>query len=125
MKRANFCIRTGLPCVALDSEPEMSLHPKASRHQRATHLPEDWAVAEVDLDYVRNKLGMAESMIAREIEKFRNHYLAASGSNAIKRDWRRAFRNWCIRAVEWNLKDQKPKLTAVDATVAALRNVRS
>ncbi len=63
---------------------------------KGSRLPEDWRTDEQDLAYARS-LGMAEPMILREAEKFRNHWLSTSG---VKSDWRATWRNWCIRAHE-------------------------
>lgn len=38
--------------------------------------------------------------IATEVERFRNHYLQTT-RNARRRNWSAAFRNWCLKAIEF------------------------
>lgn len=73
---------------------------------RGSRLSEEWSPSENDLAYARN-LGMPEPMITREVEKFKNYWLSASGKSAIKVDWNRAFRNWSIKSVEYAAADHK------------------
>ena len=51
---------------------------------------------------------MLEAMINREAIKFKNHWLAKSGRDAVKRDWVATWQNWVIRAIEFAAKEQPP-----------------
>lgn len=66
---------------------------------RASRLPTDWVLTDE-----RKSVAEAEHLDpARTFEKFTDHWKAASGSNARKRDWDAAWRNWCK-----NETDRKP-----------------
>jgi hypothetical protein len=54
---------------------------------------------EDDLSYLEIR-GFPRDRHPLESEKFKNHWLASSGTNAVKRDWHRAYRNWCLRSLE-------------------------
>jgi hypothetical protein len=36
------------------------------------------------------------------LERFRDHWHAKAGKDAMKRDWDAAYRNWVRNAAEWN-----------------------
>ncbi|QJR00897.1 hypothetical protein HH800_01000 [Sphingobium yanoikuyae] len=63
-------------------------------------MPEDWTPDPV--------IGPTADMIARwppgsierELEKFRNYWIAKSGKDAIKANWQRTWINWLISADE-------------------------
>lgn len=66
---------------------------------RASRLPTEWS-----LTAERRQIAETEKLDAdRTFSKFRDHWLAASGANARKRDWDAAWRNWCR-----NETDRKP-----------------
>lgn len=67
-----------------------------------THLPEDWEP--------QGLVGQAAAIVARwqpgelerELSKFRDHWAAASGPTARKRDWQAAWRKWISNHDEWS-----------------------
>lgn len=65
---------------------------------RGSRLPEDWALPSAWRDWAKAKTPGLD--IEREAEKFHNHWLAASGSGASKKDWQATWRNWCLKAEE-------------------------
>ena len=65
-----------------------------------TRLPEDWAPTDDDLEVARSCL--PETAVAKELEKFRDHWRAEAGPKAVKRNWSAAWRNWCRRAPNFN-----------------------
>lgn len=81
--------------------------------KRATRLPDDWK-PDPDLVAAMRAEGVPDDLARRELPKFRDHWAAASGQNATKRDWRAAWRNWLRRAVEMQPKPRTP-LRAVGA----------
>lgn len=85
-----------------DNDPPPDDPPKQER-ARGARLPKDfvlpkdwgdWAVAE----------GIPPDLVRVEAAKFTDHWHAASGQSASKRDWKAAWRNWIRRAVELNPK---------------------
>jgi uncharacterized protein YdaU (DUF1376 family) len=76
--------------------PPPSEVPPASRAQR---LPDDWVLTDT-----RRMTAERERIDPeRTFQKFTDHWRAASGANARKRDWDAAWRNWCR-----NEADRKP-----------------
>jgi hypothetical protein len=83
-------------------QPPAPTHtPANTGHARkGTRLPEDWTPDPV--------IGPTADMIARwppgsierELEKFRNYWIAKSGKDAIKANWQRTWINWLISADE-------------------------
>jgi uncharacterized protein YdaU (DUF1376 family) len=64
---------------------------RGSKESNAKRLPEDFA-----LTPERIEIAKAEKVDPqRTFQKFTDHWLAAGGANARKRDWDAAWRNWC------------------------------
>lgn len=64
-----------------------------------SRLSPDWMPTEADREYAAKiGLGLSVAMIA---DKFRDHWLAATGSKAVKRDWAAAWRTWCRNEIEF------------------------
>lgn len=73
--------------------------PKPPPEKRAHRLPSDFQLTQADITHARNE-GLTDDQIRREFDRFRDHWLAASGSNAAKRDWHAAWRNWVRKAAD-------------------------
>lgn len=63
---------------------------------RGARLPDDWSLP---MDWGRWALGEGwpEDVIRTEADKFRDHWISATGQSATKRDWLAAWRNWMRR----------------------------
>ena len=72
---------------------------KPSTASRGARLPSDWQPTEADLVWQRGER-ITATAARRETEKFRNHFQAATGANAVKRDWSAAWKNWIMRAID-------------------------
>lgn len=91
---------------AASDKPSRTIIPSdaiASSGTRATHLPADWQPAlltpgSVAFDIVSR---WEPGRLERELSKFRDHWAAASGSAARKRDWDAAWRTWISKAEEF------------------------
>ena len=92
---------------SLDKSPQTpKINPNPAgeiRARKATRLATDWKpcpIAELP-DALRS---VAETWAAGEYDRqaaiFLNHWISASGANASKRDWQRAWQNWLYRAEE-------------------------
>jgi Helix-turn-helix domain/DnaT DNA-binding domain len=109
-----------------------------SRERTGSRLPEDWQPSAATIERFRRR----ERVDALgSLERFRNHWLAASGRNATKRDWDRALVNWVLddiargRAVklppaEWepSASETPPSATQareVERVIASLHKTRS
>ena len=62
--------------------------------KRGTRLPDDWMPTQTTID--KTKLDCPLVDLERAHEKFTNHWHAATGRNATKRDWDRTWRNWML-----------------------------
>ncbi len=69
---------------------------RAPSAQRGTRLLPDWQPKPETLARFRDR----ERVDARDcIERFKNHWLASTGRNAIKLDWERTFVNWVLEDI--------------------------
>jgi hypothetical protein len=74
--------------------PEPDIPPPAAK-RRATRIPEDFAVTEEHRRFAKeNGLPNPDS----EIDRFRDHWSAKAGKDAVKLDWDATFRNWLRNA---------------------------
>lgn len=75
-----------------DSSPQSPIPKKRQEESaRAARLPSDWV-----LTSERKAIAESERLDPdRTFSKFTDHWKAASGANARKRDWDAAWRNWC------------------------------
>lgn len=74
------------------------LEPAAQK--RATRLSPAWQPNRDDVAFAIGA-GLSEQEVQHEADQFRDHWLAASGAKACKRDWAAAWRTWCRNAVQW------------------------
>jgi hypothetical protein len=86
------------------------------RKKPETKLPDDWRPS-ADLRQSCLNLGLSDREIDREVMKFRNH--AAQGDRRV-REWDAAFRNWCVKALEFAGREPRAEgegaVTAVTIT---------
>lgn len=94
---------------------------------RGTRLPEPFLPLPNVIELARN-LGFNDSEIKFEIAQFTDHWRAASGQNAVKRDWQAALRNWFRNALKFRKKNGKDSTNTInggfdviDAAVADFR----
>lgn len=83
--------------VLLAPLPNQALRPppRGSRLTQEICLSEDWRAA---AEAARTRANMPAIDLATEFEKFSNYWLAKSGKNATKIDWRRTWVNWALNA---------------------------
>jgi hypothetical protein len=83
-------------------------------------LPPDWTPSEATVRRFREQ-ERVEPLAS--LERFVNHWLAATGKNATKADWERTFINWVLRDIENGVAkavrapDAKPAEPEADAMV--------
>lgn len=70
------------------------------KKERGARLANDWTPSVADKEAAKAE-GFSESEIGREAAKFRDYWLAKSGSAGVKLDWSATWRNWCRRAAEY------------------------
>lgn len=81
------------PAVGMNSS---SVGPRSE--QRGAHLPADFVVTNDWLAWARESFPGVDARA--EAAKFVDHWRAASGQSARKRDWKAAWRNWVRKAAE-------------------------
>lgn len=69
--------------------------------KRGTRIPPDWQPSEHDIEAAVAK-GIALERIPIIAEKFKNHWLAKTGSKASSTNWHLNWCTWCINEIEWN-----------------------
>jgi hypothetical protein len=79
-----------------------SAHAPTREAQSATRLPDGWQPKASTIEWAKRSEPNVD--LRREHEKFTDHWLAAAGASARKRDWDAAWRNWIRRAA-----DQSPR----------------
>lgn len=67
--------------------------------KKGSRLPEGWKASE-ELGIWAMQQGLDAPTVLREQEKFRNYWHSATGKNAIKLDWDKAFKNWIYNVTE-------------------------
>lgn len=70
--------------------------PQKPRGDRGTRLPEDWQPDAELLNWAKAKYPRVD--LEEQTERFRNYWLAKTGKDATKLDWRRTWQNWISEA---------------------------
>lgn len=78
---------------------EKSIH---SAPARGSRLPENFE-PNAEVLVLAESFGFKTHEIQGEIDKFKDYWRQASGSNSVKRDWQAALRNWFRKANEYKL----------------------
>lgn len=73
------------------------------KSKRPSRIPDGWQLDQKHIDHAISK-GIAPERIQVLGEKFKNHFLGASGKGSTSPDWFRKWCNWCLNDVEWNGK---------------------
>jgi hypothetical protein len=68
---------------------------------RGSRLTDEWRPRAEDQTLALELLGHSNRVLS-ELLKFRDHWKAAAGPTAVKRDWDAAWRNWARRASEFH-----------------------
>lgn len=84
----------GTPTEPLPLGREGEREVEQGRGKRATRIPPDFALTPEMRQYAATKTPDVNIDLATE--KFINHWTAASGANASKRDWIATWRNWML-----------------------------
>lgn len=66
---------------------------KGARLSAEWSLPDEWFDDAVEL-------GASPERIKREVDRFRDYWIAKPGKDGVKQDWRATWRNWMRRVVE-------------------------
>lgn len=65
---------------------------------RGVRLSPDWVLGEIGLHYALTN-GLTEADAQHEARKFKSYWLAAAGSNAVKRDWMQCWQVWVLNSL--------------------------
>ena len=108
-----------LPEVADASTAVAVSSPKTTKDKR---LPEDWTPART----TANEKAEADhdpDWLRRQLDRFRDHWAAQSGTKGVKADWDATWRNWIRRATDFEPRrgTRMGDLTNDDWAAAAAR----
>jgi uncharacterized protein YdaU (DUF1376 family) len=83
--------------------PQQTAKPVRGKRDRVngTRLSPEWNPTQEDLAYARSK-GLSDKAIEDQAERFRNHWVSSSKSNAVKLNWHATFCNWILSSIERN-----------------------
>jgi hypothetical protein len=82
------------------------------RQNRGTRLAADWSPSDADRAFAKQE-GFSDFEIAREINKFRDHWISTAGAKGVKLDWSATWRKWIRNSAEWG---GKAPLTGLNAS---------
>lgn len=74
---------------------ENPLQAPSAKKTRGSRLPEAWMLPKSWGEWTLEKFVVTPDEVRREAERFKNHWLAKAGPNAVKVDWQRTWQNWC------------------------------
>ena len=72
----------------------------ANAPSRGSRLPDEFQLPRQWGEWALDNSNLNHEQIRREGEKFRDHWLSASGSKGVKKDWLATWRNWIRRTEE-------------------------
>lgn len=81
-----------------------------SNARRGTRIPDNFTVTDRMQTWARENV--PEVDIRFETQKFINHWTAATGSNAVKRDWVATWRNWMLNEKKFAAERARPSRPA-------------
>jgi uncharacterized protein YdaU (DUF1376 family) len=73
--------------------------PREGSLRRGSRIAADWSPTEKDREQACRELGTQRA--ERELEKFRNHWIAKPGRDGLKLDWDATWRNWVLKSSEF------------------------
>lgn len=73
--------------------------PRPKAEPRGTRLPDGWQPDESLIEWATGKGVTDPALLALWTERFTNHWAAAAGRNATKRNWSAAWRNWVLEEI--------------------------
>jgi hypothetical protein len=91
--------------------------------RKGTRLEEGWLPSSEDHLYAVGLLG--EAGVARQLDDFRDYWMAKSGQGALKIDWGRTWRTWCRKAKDWNGNGYSRDKSLKERTADALHKLGS
>lgn len=82
---------------ASDDAPPKAKSSKGTRLTQDPDMqcPDEWG------EWAEKEFNLAVPEVIAIWEKFRDHWLAKSGKDAVKADWKAAWRNWVRNDIEW------------------------
>jgi hypothetical protein len=109
--RASQCdANAKVPIPIRDIKEDRRLKSAASR---GTRLNPSWTPSDAGRAYARQE-GFSEAETDREVLQFRDYWIAAAGSKAVKLDWDAAWRTWLRRSADMKGKTGPPAVSQSD-----------
>jgi hypothetical protein len=107
----------GIPTGVGEGEVVGLTEPRTKVGQRGSRIPDDFAVTPAMVTWARAKCPHVDGK--RETEKFVNHWTAAAGPSASKKNWEAAWRNWMLYAAE---RTARPVLNGSTGQAVSIRD---
>lgn len=92
-------LRNALRPREQNTDTELSSLRSDKSARRGSRLSEDWYPSEQDTAFAAGE-GLSFDAVEREIERFRDYWIAQPGQKGVKLDWSATWRNWIRRATE-------------------------
>lgn len=87
--------------VTSDKVPiPIRINKKIDRSNRGSRVTADWTPSDAERAFAKQE-GFSDFEIAREVGKFRDHWLAQAGAKGVKLDWSATWRKWVRNAAQW------------------------
>jgi hypothetical protein len=109
---------TETPAPSLSPQtPQTHPHPckNSTRARKGTRLPADWTPKALPDELGKAVAQWPSGAVEREIDRFRDWAVSATGSVAVKSDWDAAWRNWLRKADEDGRHFRRPNGTGPPA----------
>ncbi len=92
------------------------------RAANATRIPEDFTLTEELKLWAKEHA--PDVVIAVETAQFVDHWIAASGTNSVKKNWTAAWRTWMRNSQKWSTeRSSRPALSVVGRSSGANRHI--
>ena len=82
-----------------EPEPVKKEEPKGSSKKRGSRLSEDWQLPKAWGKWAVSE-GLDEISVRREADKFRDYWISAPASKAVKVEWQAVWRNWVRKVLD-------------------------
>ena len=82
-----------------EPEPDKKEEPKGSSKKRGSRLSEDWQLPKAWGQWAVSE-GLDEISVRREADKFRDYWISAPASKAVKVEWQAVWRNWVRKVLD-------------------------
>ena len=106
------------PSDHTEPEPEKKEEPNGSSKKHGARLSPDWRLPKGWGEWAASE-GLDDVSIRREADKFRDYWISAPATRAIKRDWQAVWRNWVRKVLDDRRAKAQPRRNGSDSSFGA------